>query len=188
MLAELLERINVVRTNNECLVVGMSGFAGSGKSTLASKLAAQLAINDSQIVRIDNLYSAEPRGKELFDEYDWGKLAQIIQDYRAGKDISFLSRSFDDIEKPINMQKPEVLLIEGIKLFRQELMYFFDFSVWIDCPIDFAINRAKARDLKQGHDDEYMKRWDSEWKPQSQEYFDTYKPNLLANFLYRDYQ
>ncbi len=187
MLAELLERINVLRTNNECLVVGISGFAGSGKSTLASKLAKQLAINDNQIVRIDNLYSAEPRGNELFDEYDWGKLAQIIQDYRAGKDISFLSRSFDDIEKPTKMQRPEVLLIEGVKLFREELMYLFDLSVWIDCPIDFAIGRAKARDLTQGHDANYMKRWDTEWVPQSKLYFDKYRPDNLSDFLFRDY-
>jgi uridine kinase len=80
-----------------------------------------------------------------------------------------------------------VVIVEGIRLFRQELMSNFDLSVWIDCPPELALERAKARDLDQGHDEQYMKHWDTEWAPQNEEYYNTHHPDQLASFEYKEY-
>lgn len=63
----------------------------------------------------------------------------------------------------------------------------FDLSVWIDCPPELALSRAKARDLAQGADEAYMKRWDTEWGPKNKEYFDSYRPDRLASFIYKEF-
>ncbi len=82
---------------------------------------------------------------------------------------------------------PKVLLVEGIRLYRPEFMNNFDLSIWIDCPPELALRRAKERDIKQGHGEQYMKRWDTEWGPLSQEYFDKYHPDKLTDVLYKEF-
>lgn len=38
------------------------------------------------------------------------------------------------------------LIVEGVGLFRPELLKYFAFTIWIECPIEVAIARGKKRD------------------------------------------
>lgn len=69
-----------------------------------------------------------------------------------------------------------------------KLMSRFDVSVWIDCPQDFAIQRAKARNQAQGDDDESLRRWDTDWGPKDKIYFDRFRPDQLAMFLFKEFK
>lgn len=139
-----------------------------------------------QVVRLDNLYAPLPRGSGLFDDYDWPLLIHILETVRHGKPLQYQSRGFEGDCININESLPRVVIVEGVQLFREEFMKYFDISVWIDCPLPIAIQRAKARDLKQGHDEQYMKRWDTEWEPRNLEYFTNYHPEQLASFVYKE--
>lgn len=188
MFDELVARIEKLSGAKRPVVVGISGFAGAGKSTLADRLAKHFGISGGQIVRLDNLYNPLPRGPEMFDDYDWNLLTQILKDARSSDRLKYQGRGFYNEQLDFDEPMPKILIVEGIRLYRKELMEFFDMSVWIDCPPELALERAKVRDTEQGHDAEYMKRWDAEWAPLSQQYYETYHPEKLAHFLYKQYK
>lgn len=84
MFEDLIKRIDELLIHKPRAVVAITGFAGSGKSTLADSLRDHYKIKDSQVIRLDNLYAPLPRGGGLFDDYDWGMVARILQDVRSG--------------------------------------------------------------------------------------------------------
>ncbi len=189
MFNDLTGRIDTLLAQKPHIIVGVSGFAGSGKTYLADKLTQHYQITDSQVIHLDNLYAPMPRGTGLFDDYDWDLLIQILENSLEQKDLNYQGTGFDgnSYKWQFRQKLPRVLIVEGIRLFRPEYMHYFDLSVWVDCPPELALKRAKARDLSQGHDAQYMQRWDAEWMPLNMKYFTTYRPTELANFLYKDF-
>jgi uridine kinase len=130
MFNELTKQIDGLLTEKPSVIVGISGFAGAGKTHLADKLRGHYDVSDGQVVHLDNLYMPLPRGTGFKGE------------------PYYFSETL-----------PKVLLVEGIRLYRPEFMDNFDLSIWIDCPPELALRRAKERDLSQGHNEAYMKRW-----------------------------
>lgn len=188
MFNELTKQIQALLAEKPHVVVAITGFAGSGKSTLASKLADTFDVKDGQILRLDNFYAPTPRGNGLFDDYDWALVKTVLQDAQDSKSLHYVSRGFENDSSVFDEPLPKVVIIEGIQLFRKDFMHYFDIAVWIDCPLELALQRAKARDLSQGHDATYMKRWDTEWGPKNEEYFSAYHPDKLATFIYNEYK
>jgi uridine kinase len=83
---------------------------------------------------------------------------------------------------------PRVVIIDGVVLLRPEVMPFFDIAVWINCPLNIATERGKARDRAEGADEDHIKRWDREWTPKEEMYAATYHPEKLASFLYDEWE
>jgi uridine kinase len=189
MFKELVKQIDMLSASQHTVIVGISGFAGSGKTHLAKRLADHYEIEDGQVIHLDNIYSSLPRGGGLFDDYDWSVFGHILDQAKEGNNLNYQGVGFDGKPYPWRFSEklPKVLIVEGIRLYRPELMRHFDISIWINCPPDLALQRAKKRDLDQGHDEQYMKRWDSEWMPLNQEYFEVYEPDKLVDILYQDF-
>lgn len=187
MFNELTDNIEKLMQDNDQVVVGISGFPGSGKSTLADRLKSHFINADSHVVRLDNLYTPLPRGTGLFDDYDWTLLRRIVDDVHTGKPLQYRGRGFEGEVLLFDVPPPKIAIVEGIRLFRRQFMDNFNLSVWVDCPPDLALDRAKSRDLGQGNDEAYMQRWDTEWAPKSLEYYRTYHPEHLADFIYLEY-
>ena len=109
----------------------------------------------------------------------------------GGSGKSYLANQLKDHKGKIlffDEELPPVVIFEGIRLIQPKFSQYFDISVWIDCPQDFAITRAKNRDRSQGENEETVGRWDTDWGPKDKKYFDTFRPDKLADFIYKDYQ
>lgn len=185
---KLVEQIEAQTSVKPHVVVAISGFGGAGKSTLADRLRDYFQIRDEQIIRIDCLYGTNPNGPGMFDQSDWPLFGRILEDVRAGKTLQFVGK--DDKGIPVHRDEalPAVVIVEGIRLLQPQFLPSFDISVWIDCPQEFAMIRAKNRDRGQGDDEQTIARWDTDYGPKDKEYFEVYRPDLLATVLYTEYK
>lgn len=185
---KLVSRIEQVAEDKPHTVTGITGYGGSGKSHLANKLRDHFDINDNQVIRIDNLYGLNPKGPNIFDQSDWNLISNILQKSNAGKRIKYQGKDHKGNILFFDEDLPKVVIFEGIRLLQPNLNQYFDIRVWIDCPQDFAIARAKVRDRSQGENEETVGKWDTDWGPKDKKYFDLFRPDKLANFIYKDYQ
>lgn len=170
--------------DGRAVLIAISGFGGSGKSTLAQKLKEYL--KEAEIISIDDFiidrlsqrsddwmgFDRERFRKQIldpainntppvWDEYNW-KENKIIGQKRIDK-------------------LPKYLIIEGCSLLHPDLMKYYDFSIWIDVPLEQATERGAVRDRGWGlnHDD----LWDNLWKLNEEDFFIKYHPEKLANFV-----
>ena len=106
------------------------------------------------------------QGEEArYEEYDWD--ANTIVGWRS-------------------VPKSIYLIVEGISLFHPDLLKYYDFTVWIDCPLDITARRGAARDRSDGVDHDAY--WFELWTPNEQEFFDKYHPDQVASFVYHGHR
>ena len=181
---EIVTQIKCLMVNKSPVVVAISGFGGSGKSTLTDRLRDHFQIKNEQTIRIDCLYSENPDGPGMLDQVNWPLLKRILVDVHAGKKLQYQGKGSGDEIIQVDEELPELILVEGIRLLQPDLMANFDIAVWINCPQDLALQRAKARDRGQGNDEETVNRWDTDWGQKDKAYFDAYRPDQIATFIY----
>jgi adenylate kinase family enzyme len=184
-LARLVEAIDHALIDTEPAVVAISGFGGSGKSTLADRVAAVFEIDRGLVLRTDSLYSTTPHSRGLFDITDWTLLSRLLLDARHSERLSYVGRTYFGDPVVVDDDMPRVVIVEGLRLYRPEVMSAFDVAVWIDCPLERATQRAKARNRLQDESDYELGLWDSLWAPLDAEYFSSDQPDRLATLLYR---
>lgn len=169
------------------LIVGVSGFGGSGKSSFSSILGEKI---QAPVIEVDSFAKdATLDNYSLWDLMDYARLKQeVIDPFLAGKNpIKY--GLFDWKQNAIAETKEEnhqgVIVVEGVGLFRPELIQFFGYKIWVDCPIEKAVARGKERDRKQYslNLDEY---WDGIWQKNDRECFDTYKPREVVDLVFNN--
>jgi uridine kinase len=88
----------------------------------------------------------------------------------------------ESISETIEIQNAGILIIEGVGLFRPELMKYFTFKIWMDCPIEEAIARGKKRDREEyGNPQDEL--WEGIWRENDMQYYETYKPKEAADVI-----
>ena len=140
------------------LVLAIAGCSGSGKTTLAAELATQL---NATLFPLDLYYRdlsqfpLDTRHKKNFDHPDSLESELILEHVRAlanGQPIqrpvydfkthSRVAGAFDDIA-PKN-----VVIVEGIlALHYEELIPFYNFSIYVNAPNEICLKRRIYRDI-----------------------------------------
>jgi uridine kinase len=143
------------------LLIGLSGIDGSGKGDLASHVVAALSARQQKVALInvvgwlnlpavrydagrpaENFYENALRLDELF--------AQLVLPLRSERRVRLTmdwgdetataprryTYEFDDLD---------LIVVEGIYLFKRAYRGHFDLAVWVDCSWETALERAIAR-------------------------------------------
>lgn len=187
---EIIKKLPKYKTSEKKpIIIAISGFGGSGKSTLADVLQKEL--EDTKIVSIDafiiNRLQKRSSDWEGFDRERFR--LQVLEPASHGKEINYDEYNWKEnkiIEQQAIKHLPKYLIVEGCSIIHPDLIKYYDFSIWIDYPLDLATQRGLDRDKSWGlnHDD----LWLNLWKPNEEDFFNKYHPDKLANYvvLYKD--
>jgi len=150
-----------VSSEHRALIVGISGIDGSGKGFVSVEIARQLreAGFNVAVIAADgwlnvpsirfndsnpglHFYDHALRLDQLFD--------QVISPLRENRSVKCEVDHIDETatsarKKSYNMQAVDVVLLEGIFLFKPDYRRYFDLMVWVDCSFETALQRALNR-------------------------------------------
>jgi uridine kinase len=160
IISTILERRKEL-PKSRSLLVGLSGIDGSGKSYLATQIVARLwqtAVHAVSInvdgwlnlpeVRFSKLHPARHfydfaiRFDQLFEQ-----LVTPLRTSRSHRVIAdHVSETSMQFEKHLyEFTDVEVIVLEGIFLFKTEYVEQFDLKIWTDCSFETALARALSR-------------------------------------------
>lgn len=143
------------------LLVAISGIDGSGKGYVSQQLRARLTqcsistalINiDGWLNLPDRRFNPSDPAKHFYkNAIRFGDLfTQLILPLRDQRSImlaaDFAEETATSYRKHIyKFENVDVILLEGIFLFKQEFKEIYDMTVWIDCTFWTALSRALQR-------------------------------------------
>lgn len=143
------------------LLLGLSGIDGSGKGFIAARLHRELTGEGFRVALInvdgwlnlparrfsidqpaEHFYLHALRMSELFRE--------LILPLQANRSHRHVARHVDETAtdyRPMSysFQDIDIVLLEGIFIFKRTFRSHFDLGCWVDCTFETALERALAR-------------------------------------------
>lgn len=155
------EIIEKIQSLSKPAIVAISGFGGAGKSTTAEMLGK---IVDVPVVGVDSFATDRlDINHSLWGSVNFKRLEQeVLIPFIEGQALikyGHYDWRTNGINKTIDAHHDGILIVEGIGLFRPELLKYFSYKIWIDTPMDEAIRRGKKRD-RQVHKNPQDEKWD----------------------------
>jgi uridine kinase len=159
----LTSKIVATRTEKsaeQAVLVGISGIDASGKGFITEKIAQRLQESGWRVATInaddwlnlpevclsrhkpaEHFYENAMRFDEMFD--------QLIVPLKENRAVSFVAACADAKgnrrEHSYEFRRIDIVLLEGIFLFRPAYRNCFDLTVWVDCSFATALKRAITR-------------------------------------------
>ena len=111
--------------------------------------------------------------------------AQVLRPARSSQRIRYQVYDWNQQALGTWAEFPDhdVLIVEGISALHPNLLPYYDLTVWVDCPLEVAMEPGLARGYGWGIDETQV--WLERWQPNDHDYFHKYRPDLQANVLYR---
>ena len=170
-------------------IIAISGFGGAGKSTFADLLGKEI---NAPVIRLDSFARDRLENNPvLWDAIDFDRLEQeVLIPFLIGTTtIEYGGYHWGEnkVTETKSVEHGGLIIIEGVGLLRPNLNKYFAYKIWVDCPKEEAIRRGKKRDLevyKLLRNDN----WDGIWKINDTEYFNTFKPNEMADYVVMNHE
>ena len=159
--AEAIARKRDAVVPDRAVLIGISGIDGSGKGFVTAKLAEALRAKSLNVAVIsaddwlnlphvcmnhdnyaEHFYQHAIRFDEMFEKLIFplkqNREINITADCADAKATTYRERRYD-------FRNIDIVLLEGIFLFKRGYRHQFDLSVWIDCSFECALERAIER-------------------------------------------
>ena len=203
MLTQLSQRILDLKLDHPTRV-GIDGMDASGKTTLADELADYLGDSDRQIIRasIDGFHHPRayryqkgrlsPEGYYA-DSFNYVQVQDILLNplgstgNRLYQTAIFDYRTDSEIKTPVQQaEKNALLLMDGVFLFRPELVEHWDVRIWVDVDFEISLQRAMQRAIQhdptwQNRQAELIEQYEKRYIPGQKLYFEVAQPREHAH-------
>ena len=160
------------------VVVGIEGYGGSGKSTFAAELAA--ALPNAYVIHMDDFLVKElvlgPWEAGAFDRERLEREVLIPATMESPIAFRRLEWQANELSEPIEVPDADFIIVEGISAFHPDIAAYYDYTVWIDTPLEIAKARGQSRD--RGNENE--QHWDL-WAKNDQKYQKKYHSERIAD-------
>ena len=183
---------------DRALLVGISGIDAGGKGFITEKIAKRLqelgwrvaTINAddwlnlpevclSQHKPAEHFYEHAIRFDEMFD--------QLIVPLKENRAVSFVAECADAKgsrrKHRYEFRKIDIILLEGIFLFRPAYRSCFDLTVWVDCSFATALKRAITRCQEGLPPAETIRAFTTIYFPAQRIHFARDNPQTAADFI-----
>ena len=154
------------------VLVAVDGVGASGKTTFAARLAEQVRARPVIVLHADDFFRPSAlrhaRGRQSaegfwLDAYDYDALvAGALAPLAAGGSGRYRPASFDPAADAtvepdaVDAPRDALVVVEGTFLHRDELLRFWDWSIYLDVPFDEATRRMVRRDGEHRPTDRYV--------------------------------
>ena len=162
LLSQLAQRILTIQIDHP-LRVGIDGVDGAGKTFLADELSQVLPSVEVVRASIDSFHNPRAvryqRGRESAEGYYRDSfnldLATrfLLQPLGPDGSLEYRTAAFDHrtdaaVDSPLRQApKNAVLLMDGVFLFRPELVNYWDLKIFLDADFGSTVPRAVQRDV-----------------------------------------
>lgn len=200
LLAPAVERIVALRghrTSAHAVLAGVSGIDASGKGYLASRLARLLEARGLRVALLnvdgwlnlphvrfciikpgEHFYRHGLRLDEMFE--------QLVLPLRVQRSINLEMDHAEETARQYRRQRFEfhavdVVLVEGIFIFKREFRPRFDLACWIDCSFVTAMERAIGRGQEGLPPAETIRAFETIYWPAQRVHFERDEPQSAAD-------
>ena len=184
------------------LLVGISGIDAGGKGFITAKLAAELQTQGFKVAKInvdgwlnlpdirfcqnnpaDNFYQNGLRLGEMFEK--------LILPLQKNRSIYLLADFAEETASEFRKheyfyENIDLILLEGIFLFKKSFIDIFDLKIWIDCSFETALKRAILRSQENLWPEKTIKAYQTIYFPSQQIHFTQDDPQSLADLIYNN--
>ena len=181
------------------LLVGISGIDGCGKGYVAAQIEARLAQHavTSAVINADGWLNLPDKrfdrdapaecfyeGAIRFDEF-FSDLVIPLRDRRSVYLVAdFVEETARQFRKHVyNIRNVDVILVEGIFLFKQAYRSLFDLAIWVDCSFATALARALQRAQEGLPPAETIAAYENIYFPAQKIHFDQDNPRGSADLI-----
>lgn len=197
--AEVIATRRGALPSNRALIVGISGIDASGKGFVTAQLADQLRNESLEVETIgadgwlnlpavrfndanpglhfyDNAFRLDQMFTEVILPLRHGRSVKCEVDHLVETASSFTRHTYQ-------FNGIDVLLVEGIFLFKPEYRENFDLRVWIDCSFETALQRAIARSQEGLSPEETIIAYEKIYFPAQRIHFEKDHPAQVADIV-----
>lgn len=200
---EVVNRIHDRRAEvpvERSLLVGISGIDGCGKGYIAGQLEAHLGQRAlaSVVINVDGWLNlpetrfdpAAPaenfyRRAIRFDQF-FSDLIVPLRDHRSVHlTADFAAETATQYRQHVyDVRNVDVVLVEGIFLFKNEYRDFFDLRIWIECSFATALARAIERGQEGLTAAKTIDAYETIYFPAQRIHFERDEPRAAADLVY----
>lgn len=201
-LTKLVEKIlnaNQARASGQSLLIGLSGIDASGKGFVTKMLEEKLGSAGFRVANINvdgwlnlpdvrfnclnprlHFYKNALRLDEMF--------ARLIIPLKQQRSINITADFAEETANTFRKHQYiyediDIILLEGIFLFKRQYIRHFDLKVWIECTFDAALKRAIARAQEGLSTDETINAYKTIYFPAQKIHFENDLPRESADII-----
>lgn len=185
--------------NQRALLVGISGIDGSGKGFVTGKIARELEVAGVTVavIGIDgwlNLPSqrfsaVDPSGHFYHHAIRFDELFhQLILPLRERRSLHLVMNYVEETASEYRLhaydfRNVDVILAEGVFLFKRSFRHHFDVTLWVDCTFDTALERSLARSQEGLGPEETTRAYENVFFAAQRIHFDRDRPRDAATAI-----
>jgi len=92
-----------------------------------------------------------------------------------------VQRVVDEVIKPLKLtDKSQIVILDGVFSLHSKLEPYYDYKIWIDCPVMVGYKRGLKRDIDYNGIDNSDK-WEGYWLPKEEAYIRKEEPREKAD-------
>ena len=174
-------------------LVGLAGGSASGKTTLITALQKHFDATQLCVISLDHYYkplSQQKRDENGFVNFDdpegidFKRVNRDINKLHKGEEVSIVEYTFnnpDRFPRQLKFIPAPIVLVEGIFVYyNKTLKNKFDWRLWIDAPVDLALERRLKRDQEERGmtREEIEYQWVNHVLPAREQHLDPHKKDV----------